>query len=53
MCQYSIIFVHITQFFGYTHKKCAQKSMLYWHIENHASLLTNLFVKITISFLQC
>ena len=27
--------------------------MLYWHIENIASLLTNLFVKITISFLQC
>ena len=32
---------------------CSQKNTLYWHIQNNATHLTNVFVKVTISFLQC
>ena len=49
MCQYNNIFCEYN-------KKivlCSQKIMLYWHIKNSVNQMTNLFVKITISFLQC
>ena len=55
MCQYNFIFVNVTQYFCYTHKHFVtftKKIILYWYIENNASLLPNLFVNITISFLQ-
>ena len=29
------------------------QNMLYWHIQNNINDMTNLFVKIIISFLQC
>ena len=48
-----IIFVHVTQNFCYTvlTKKCVAFTKKNHVVLNNASLLTNLFVKISISFL--
>ena len=52
LCAY-IIIVHVTQFFLlYSQKSVTFTKTHVVFIENNASLLTNLLVKITISFLQ-